>query len=149
LYFSLVTLAILFVSFGAFVWTHRVDLIASAITRSTPPYRATLGSVSFSKGTLTLKNLALRNENTTVHIKRITLTGPLSSWLSYLFLPNKTTLDLKKGVIYSPIPLSFHFKKGLPTIVLHLDHVFFGDQLSPAAEDFTGSIPEILTLTST
>ena len=131
------------------MWIHRTDLIAGVISRSSRPYKVRLGSASFSKGTLTLKNLTFQNDAKTIRITRISLTGPLSSWLLYLFVPNQTTLNLDTAVLSKPSAPFSDFDTGNRTFVIHLKTVLFqGDQTEQVVHDFTGSIPEILALKS-
>lgn len=141
--FTLCIFSILFGSFCFFVWTQRTELISTLISRSCPPYTASIESVSFSRGSLTIKNLVLRNEEQSILINHLIFSGKLSSWISYALLPGQRALELDEAFFSSSPTLQGCSGPSSPPILIHLKQIHFD---SNQFTDVTGTIPQILAL---
>ena len=125
LYFA-TFLVILFCSFWGYAWIYRVEFMQTAMERSCPPYKVTIGTIQVQDAqTIAIQNLSILTKESSpkllVHIPQATLSSPTTSWLFWLLTPSTAPLHLNAVNMTMTQTAHLHFDHPSLNLLLTVD----------------------------
>ena len=145
-------IAFLFCSFWGYAWIFRIEFIQTALERSCPPYKISIGAIDIQDSqTVIISNISILTKEASpkllVHISKATLSSPTRAWFYWLFTPSTDPLHLKTAslIVSQSEPLSFDH----PRLNLYLDidtlTIEGPDKRSRNHLQFNGRVSDVLT----
>jgi hypothetical protein len=115
--------AIFFFSFWGYAWIYRVEFAQTALERSCPPYKVSIGTIEIvDSQTVDVQNLSIFTKEASskrlVHISRATLSSPTTSWIFWLLSPSTKPLHLRTATL--TVPQCSHLSFEHPSLHLPL-----------------------------
>ena len=107
-------LLLIMCSFWGYLFSYRVEFLQTALERSCPPYKVTIGAVEIQDSeTVVIQDISIFTKEASpsllTHIPNAAFSSSISSWLFWLCTPSSSPLHLKSMCINTrkSSPLTF------------------------------------------
>jgi hypothetical protein len=119
-------LAIIFCSFWGYLWVYRVEFLATALERSSAPYKISIDSIQIQDSqTIVINNVSIHTKEASPKclaiLPKVTLCSSPASWFYWLLIPSTAPLHLASATLVFSHTSLLSFEQPRLHLILDID----------------------------